>query len=189
MWFSCWCSIETAKTSILNKMHPFAFTGNQDLKARTACLLVVVDGMALLGFLRVQQGLNLYDVATVTGFRALFIDRQVWMPSSKVHARHQSCMHLSWCASIRSMRLLSGSKKQMQRCRMTIFCGGLSGYMCYYIFSGPAASTRLRLFEVIPCHVMFLYEKRILCYEPQPAPTQKADMGSRSRRARARQRP
>ena len=33
------------------------------------------------------------------------------------------------------------------------------------IISGPAASSRLRLFEVIPCHVMFLYEKRILCYD------------------------
>ena len=28
------------------------------------------------------------------------------------------------------------------------------------IFSGPAASSRLRLFEVVPCHV-----KRILCYD------------------------
>ena len=33
------------------------------------------------------------------------------------------------------------------------------------IFSGRAASSRLRLFEVISCHVMFLYEKRILCYD------------------------
>ena len=33
------------------------------------------------------------------------------------------------------------------------------------LFSGPAASSRLRLFEVMPCHVMLLCEKRILCYD------------------------
>ena len=32
------------------------------------------------------------------------------------------------------------------------------------IFSGSAASSRPRLFEVIPCHVVFI-EKRILCYD------------------------
>ena len=79
-----------------------------------------------------------------------------------------------------------------------------------WISVGPAASSRLRLFEVTPCHVMFCCMRNVscamiwlvrLCMLPPPtlddagdasflgpsrAPTQKVHMGSH---ARARQRP
>ena len=51
-----------------------------------------------------------------------------------------------------------GGSGQLDTCRFDICLQqyNLSGVTCVNsVFSGPAASSRLRLFEVIPCHVMF----------------------------------